>query len=104
MLDPEWPIREADMTRLDAYTINLSASARTLIICPGSRPAACPAILGLNMWLLIQNEVQQGLMNFHLAVVVNQAELSKFVHEEIWVTISSAKAAWSHALRLAMAF
>ena len=26
--------------RLDAYTINLSASARTLIICPGSRPAA----------------------------------------------------------------
>src|ERR1700734_1334343 len=36
------------------------------------------------MWPLIENEVQQGLMNFQFAVVVDQAQLPEFVHEEIY--------------------
>jgi hypothetical protein len=31
----------------------------------------------------MQNEVQQGLLNFQPAIVFDQAQLSKFVHEEI---------------------
>src|ERR1700728_5046367 len=34
----------------------------------------------------IQNEVQEGLLNLHLAVVFDQAQLPKLVHEKIHAT------------------
>lgn len=37
--------------------IALSAPATTLIICRPSEPAECPVILGINIWLLMQNEI-----------------------------------------------
>ena len=55
-------------------------------------------VLGLNMWSLIQNEVQQGFMNFQLTVVVDQAQLPKFVHEIFTrarvAPISAASVSW----------
>jgi len=36
------------------------------------------------MWPFMQNEVQQGFLNLQLAVVSDQAQLSKFFHEEIY--------------------
>jgi hypothetical protein len=35
------------------------------------------------MWSFIQNEVQQGFLNFQFAVVFDQTQLPKFVHENI---------------------
>ena len=35
------------------------------------------------MWSFIQHEVQQAFLNLQLAVVVDQAQFSKFVHENI---------------------
>ena len=34
-----------------------------------------------DLWLIVQHDVQQGTVDFHVAVVVNEAQLSKFVHE-----------------------
>jgi hypothetical protein len=54
-----------------------------LIFIVACRSKRALAILGLNMWSLMQNEVQQSPLNFQLAVVVDQAQFSKFVHENI---------------------
>src|ERR1700693_4158212 len=35
------------------------------------------------MWSFIENEVQQGLLNLQRAVVFDQAQLPKFIHENI---------------------
>ena len=35
------------------------------------------------MWSFIENKVQEGLLNFELAVVFDQAQPPKFVHEKI---------------------
>jgi hypothetical protein len=40
-------------------------------------------ILIINMRFFIQNVVQQSLTNFKFAVVINQAQLPKLVHEQI---------------------
>ena len=34
-----------------------------------------------DMRLIVQNDVQQRAVDFHMAVVINEAQLSKFVHE-----------------------
>ena len=34
-----------------------------------------------NLRLIVQNDVQQRAVDFHMAVVINEAQLSKFVHE-----------------------
>ena len=44
--------------------------------------AASGHIPGVNLWLVMQNEVQQGTVNFNMAVVVNKAQLPKFVHKK----------------------
>ena len=36
-----------------------------------------------NLRLIVQNDVQQRAVDFHMAVVINEAQLSKFVHEMI---------------------
>jgi hypothetical protein len=54
-----------------------------LIICRCSKPATCLVILVFNMRSFVQNEVQEGLLNLHLAVVFDQTQLSKLVHEKI---------------------
>jgi hypothetical protein len=38
--------------------------------------------LRFNLRLIVQNHVQQGIVDFNIAVVVNKAQLPKFVHEK----------------------
>jgi hypothetical protein len=38
--------------------------------------------LGFNLRLIVQNNVQQGTVDFNVAVVINKAQLPKFVHEK----------------------
>jgi hypothetical protein len=40
------------------------------------------AHLSLDMRLVVQNDIQQGTVDSDAAVVVNEAQLSKFVHEK----------------------
>ena len=46
---------------------------------------ALPQSLGrvVNVWMFVQNEVEQGFIDLQLAVVVDQAQLPKLVHEYI---------------------
>ena len=52
-------------------------------ICRPSNPIARPVTLPLDKWSFIQYEVQQAFLNFQLAVVVDQAQLPKFVHKNV---------------------
>ena len=49
-------------------------------------PAKCAHLsldlLSLNVRLVMQNDIQQGTMDTDVAVVVNEAQFSKFVHEK----------------------
>jgi hypothetical protein len=38
--------------------------------------------LRFNLWLIVQNHVQQGTVNLDMAVVINKAQFTKFVHEK----------------------
>ena len=50
------------------------------------------------MRLVMQNDIQQRAVDFQVTVVINQAQLSKFVHEEATrprvVPIISASVSW----------
>ena len=38
--------------------------------------------LSFNLWLIAENYVQQGTVDFNAAVVVNKTQFPEFVHEE----------------------
>ena len=38
--------------------------------------------LSFNLWLIVENYVQQGTVDFNAAVVVNKTQFPEFVHEE----------------------
>src|SRR5450631_566198 len=38
--------------------------------------------LSFNLWLIVENEVQKGTVDFNMAVIINKAQLPKFVHEK----------------------
>ena len=50
------------------------------------------------MWPFTQNEVQQSLLNFQPAVVLDQAQFPKFIHEKIHTRPSCPDQCGEHIL------
>jgi hypothetical protein len=56
--------------------------SRLRLRCRCSSKFGCPNLI-INMWSFIQNVIQQSLANFKFAVVINEAQVPKLVHEQI---------------------
>jgi hypothetical protein len=51
----------------------------------GGRATAAPLQLSFDVRLVVQNDIQQGTVDFNtVTVVMNEAQFSKFVHEETY--------------------
>jgi hypothetical protein len=52
------------------------APQRSLFFVGGTPP---------NLGVVVQDHVQQGIMNFQVAIVIDEAQLAEFVHEGIYL-------------------
>jgi hypothetical protein len=77
---------EPDLVKLCDASRKVSLHVRHHVaLGPAGGPRRCPALITsslVDLGLLVQNRVQQGTVDFNVAVVVNKTQFPKSVHEK----------------------